>query len=90
MSKIGKMMMATMMMAAAGMAPGVFDTGVVEDPWKDESDEERKRRLHKLNPCDISERVFVVKGEKIMARNKKTAMKIYANRHPESKKRKRK
>ena len=27
------------------------------------------------------EHEFVIHGEKIMARNKKTAMKIYANRH---------
>ena len=91
MSRMGKMMMATLMMAAAaGMAPGMYDTGVGEDPWKDESDEERKRRLHSLNPVDRSEREFIVKGERIMANDKKTALKIYANRHPEAKGKKRK
>lgn len=34
------------------------------------------------------ENEFSIHGEKIMAKNRKTAMKIYANRHPESKKRK--
>ncbi len=31
------------------------------------------------------EHEFVIKGERIMARDKKTAIKIYANRHPEAK-----
>lgn len=48
MRKMGKLMMATLMMAAAGgMAPGLYDTGIGEDTWKNESDEERKRRMFK-------------------------------------------
>lgn len=91
MRKMGKLMMATLMMAAAGgMAPGLYDTGIGEDPWKNESDEERKRRMHKLNPIDTSQREFIIKGERIMAHDKKTALKIYANRHPEAKGKKRK
>ena len=40
-----------------------------------------KERAHRLNPVDLSEHEFSIHGEKIMARNKKTALKIYANRH---------
>lgn len=91
MSRMGKLMMATLMMAAAsGMAPGLCDIGIGENPWKDESDEDRKRRMHKLNPIDTSQREFVIKGERIIAHDKKTALKIYANHHPEAKGKKRK
>jgi len=44
-----------------------------------------KERAHNLNPVDMSEREFVINGEKIMARNKKTAKMIYAKRHPKKK-----
>ena len=84
-------MMATLMMAgAAGMAPGLYDSGIGEDPWKNEDDIDRKRRLHKMNPVNMSEHEFLVRGEYIMARDRKTALKIYANRHPETKNKKRK
>ena len=79
------LMLAAMMAAAAG-GRSPFMTGYPER--RRMSDEEAKERAHRLNPVDLTEHEFVIKGEKIMARNKKTAMKIYENRHPESKKRK--
>ena len=45
-----------------------------------------KERAHQLNPVDLSEREFIIKGERIMAHDRKTALKIYAKRHPETKK----
>lgn len=51
-------------------------------------DEYLRERNHRLNPVDLSEREFVIKGERIMAHDRKTALKKYAIRHPESKKRK--
>ena len=57
-------------------------------PKRSMSEAERKRyeeykreRAHRLNPVDMSEHEFIIKGERIMARNKKTAKKIYARRH---------
>ena len=82
------------MLAMAAMAGGnsFFDTGCDyrRDPHEGETDEERKRRLHKMYGGQSQEHEFVIKGEHIMARDKKTAMKIYANRHPEAKGNKRK
>ena len=81
----GILMLAAMMVAAAG-GNSPFMTDYPER--RKLSDEEMKRRAHALNPVDLTEHEFIIKGEKIMASNKKTAMKIYANRHHESKKRK--
>ena len=81
----GILMLAAMMLAGAG-GNSPFMTDYPER--RELSDEEMKRRAHALNPVDLTEHEFIIKGEKIMASNKKTAMKIYANRHPESKKRK--
>ena len=81
----GILMLAAMMAAAAG-GNSPFMTDYPERLKL--SDEEMKRRAHALNPVDLTKHEFIIKGEKIMASNKKTAMKIYANRHPESKKRK--
>ena len=80
------MLMLAAMMAAAAGGNSPFMTGYPER--RRMSDEELKKRAHALNPVDLTEHEFIIKGEKIMAKNKKTAMKIYANRHPESKKRK--
>lgn len=91
MSKTSRLLLLSAMMAAVtGTAPGHFAMREAEDPWSGEDDWERKRRLHKMNPTDTSEREFMVKGERIMAHDKKTALKIYANRHPETKNKKRK
>lgn len=81
----GILMLAAMMAAVAG-GNSPFMTGYPER--RRMSGEELKKRAHALNPIDLTEHEFIIKGEKIMAKNKKTAMKIYANRHPESKKRK--
>ena len=90
MNKMRKLLLGAMLgIAATGMESKLFTTGYAEDPWKNEDDEDRKRRLHKLNPVDQSKREFIVKGERIMAHDKKTAQKIYANRHPETKSKKR-
>lgn len=90
MSKMKQIMAATLAMAAMAGGNNLFDTGCNyhRDPHEGETDEERKRRLHKMYGDQSQDHEFVIKGEKIMASNKKTAMKIYANRHPESKKRK--
>jgi hypothetical protein len=91
MSKMSRLLLASAMMAAVtGTDFGHFAMREAEDPWSGEHDWERKRRLHKMNPTDTSEREFLVKGERIMAHDKKTALKIYANRHPETKSKKRK
>ena len=82
-----------MMMAAAtmGAANEYYDTGLFREsrnPYEGETEEERKARLHRMYGESQQEHKFVIKCERIMARNKKSAMKIYANRHPQSKKRK--
>ena len=91
--RLGRMaayMMAAAMMGAAG-SPFADDLFVEHrDPYDGETDEERKRRLHKMYGNQSQEHEFVIKGEHIMARNKKTAIKIYANRHSEAKGKKRK
>lgn len=38
-------------------------------------------RARKLYHVDVQEHEFIVHGEAIMAKNRKTALKIYANRH---------
>ena len=83
-------MMAAAMMGAAGN-PFADDLFVEHrDPHEGETEEERKRRLHKMYGDQSQEHEFVIKGEHIMARDKKMAIKIYANRHPEAKSKKRK
>ena len=83
-------MMAAAMMGAAGN-PFADDLFVEHrDPYEDETDEERKCRLHKMYGDQSQEHEFVIKGEHIMARDKKMAIKIYANRHPKAKSKKRK
>lgn len=44
-----------------------------------------KEYAHTLFPVNLREYEFTIKGEKIMARNKKTAKMIYALRHKEGK-----
>ena len=87
MSKMKQIMAATLAMAAMAGGNSFFDTGCDyhSDPHEGEIDEERKRRLHKMYGDQSQEHEFVIKGEHIMARDKKMAMKIYANRHPEAK-----
>lgn len=54
---------------------------------KRKREEYLKERAHRLNPVDLSEREFIIKGERIMAHDKKTALKIYARRHSQKNKR---
>ena len=92
MSKIKQIMAATLAMAAMAESGGMFAPGLVgdyhEDPYADETPEERKRRLHKMYGSNAREQEFIIKGEAIMTKDRKTAMKIYANRHQETKKNK--
>lgn len=86
--------MAAHLMAAAmmGAAGNPFATNLFvehRDPYEGETEEERKRRLHKMYGDHQQKHEFIIKGEHIMARNKKMTMKIYANRHPETKNKKR-
>lgn len=82
-------MMAAAMMAATGN-PFATDLFVKHrDPHEGETEEERKRRLHKMYGDHSQEHEFIIKGEHIMACDKKMAIKIYANRHPETKIKKR-
>lgn len=50
-------------------------------PKRKKNESQRRELAHMLNPVDLSEREFIVHGEKILARNKKTALKIYARKH---------
>ncbi|MBP5425032.1 MAG: hypothetical protein J6Y33_03045 [Prevotella sp.] len=84
---------ATLAMAMA-MARGRDPYFDVINPMMTEAQKRRREemlreRAHRLNPVDLSEREFVIKGERIMAHDRKTALKIYANRHPETKKKRR-
>lgn len=86
MSKISKLMAATLMMAAVAGAgdTSIFDTGTRRRHRATggrELTEEEKARNHQMYGVNMQEHEFVIHGERIMARNKKTAMKIYANRH---------
>lgn len=57
-------------------------------PHEGESDEDRKDRYHRMNPVETDRHEFIIKGERILASNRKTALKIYANHHPQNKKHK--
>ena len=69
------MTMAAIMMAASNP---YFSLGT---PKRQLSEDEKRERAHRLNPVDLSEREFIIHGERIMAHDKKTAQKIYARRH---------
>lgn len=54
--------------------------------WQRKRYEQEKRdRAHRLAHVDMSEREFTIHGETIMAHDRKTALKIYARRHPKKK-----
>ena len=76
------MTMAAAMMAAASNP--YFSLGTHKRTM---SEDEKRDRAHRLNPVDMSEREFIIKGERIMAHDKKTALKIYARRHSQKNKR---
>lgn len=46
------------------------------------------REPPRIDKVDLSEREFIIKGEKILAHDKKTAIKIYNRRHNIKKKKK--
>lgn len=67
----------------AAVATG--DTGLFSIDSHRSSGKVRKHGLTEREKKQVAQKYveheFVIHGEKIMARNKKTAMKIYANRH---------
>lgn len=75
------MVLLTAMMMAAANNP-YFGTPRRRRELTTEQKRQRLQELgHQLNPVNLTEHEFIIHGEKIMARNKKTALKIYANRH---------
>lgn len=85
---VGLLSVALLIAAMSGRRRDIFDMPLSTPRQRKEWDEFQKERNHRLNPVNISEREFIIKGESIMAHNHRTALKIYANRHPEIKKRK--
>lgn len=84
-----KYMAATLAMVGMAEKGGPFDTGqaiVPTNPYEGETEEERRKRLHKMYGDHSQEHEFVIGGERIMARDRKTAMKICARKHPKKKK----
>lgn len=71
------MMAAMMAAAAAGDSP--FMLGRRRRPA--ELKPRDNTRYRKLCKVDCQEHEFIIHGEAIMAKNRKTALKIYANRH---------
>lgn len=61
---------------AAVEASEYFGTRRHTSPYPAQRDD-----LPRLDKVDLSEREFIVKGEKILAHDKKTAIKIYNRRH---------
>ena len=88
--KVYPMGLALAIAMASGRNPYFDIPRTLTEGQRKERERYLRERAHRLNPVDLSEREFVIRGERIMARNRKTALKIYANRHPETKKRKRK
>lgn len=74
---MGALMMAAMAAAAMGSNP-YFDGGRRRPAEVKPRDNTRAKKLYKV---DCQEHEFIIHGEAIMARNRKTALKIYANRH---------
>ena len=79
----------TVMAMAMAMASNPYFDVVnprMTEAQKRKREEYLRERAHQLNPVDLSEREFIIKGERIMAHDRKTALKIYNRRHPEKKK----
>lgn len=81
MNSIKRDILALAGMAAIG-ASEYFDTGRRRSPLP-----AQRHDLPRIDKVDLSEREFIVKGEKIVAHDKKTAIKIYNRRHNIKKKR---
>ncbi len=75
---------AALAMAAAMSGNNYF---ALERPVRRMSEDERRERAHRLNPVDMSQHEFIIKGERIMAHDRKVALKIYARRHGKKNKR---
>lgn len=73
-------MLATAMMLASASNP-YFGISRRRELTPDQKRQRLQELGHQLNPVNLKEYEFTIHGEKIMARNKKTALKIYANRH---------
>ena len=56
-------------------------THTMSEAQRKRQDKYNRERAHRLNPVDLSEREFIIKGEAIMAHDKRTALKIYQRRH---------
>ena len=69
-------LMAMMMAAASAGGNEIFD---MRRP--SEVKPRDNTRCRKLCKVDMQEHECIIKGEAIMAKNRKTALKIYANRH---------
>ncbi|MBQ9093227.1 MAG: hypothetical protein IJY03_04440 [Prevotella sp.] len=82
--------MAALLMAAAASGRNPYFDTERRERMRQQRDKHFKERAHKLYAVDQSEHEFVINGEAIMAHDRKTALKIYANRHPELKSKKRK
>jgi len=67
-----------MMMAAAMMAASNNHFDLRHPAEVKPRDNTRAKKLYHV---DCQEHEFIIHGESIMARNHKTALKIYANRH---------
>lgn len=72
-------MMAAMMAIAASADSGTYMGARLRRPA--EVKPRDNTRARKLYHVDVQEHEFIVHGEAIMAKNRKTALKIYANRH---------
>lgn len=80
--------MAALMLAMASNPHYSFGRPRMTEAQRKRYEEYKRERAHRLNPVDLSEREFVIHGETIMAHDRKAALKIYANRHPELKRKK--
>ena len=71
-------MAAALMMAAMAAGSNPYSAGRRRPAEIKPRDNTRAKKLYKM---DCQEHEFIIHGETIMARNRKTALKIYANRH---------
>lgn len=58
----------------------------ITEEQRKQYDNYQKEHNHRLNPVNLTEHEFIINGEKIMAKNRKTALKIYARHHQNKKK----
>lgn len=80
-------MMTAMMMSAAYENRHYMTVEDVQRARKQRMDN-LKELAHKELQRELTQHEFVIHGERIMAHNRKSALKIYAKRHPELKRKK--